>query len=313
MSAAVITVGDAIHAFLLTRRNKGTRTQYQSRLAFLDRKLGGIKIAHLDRRMMFDYLYGLPDGELVNASKPRGDGHRTAIQGFLDYAHAMGWMPYHLRVPPTPYEEPAYVRNWTYLTGAQLVKLKDTAKNDRLKVAISIASNTALRVEDVLAVEVERVALDRGEMQVWIQKSKVWDWKPITADLGEDLKLALEGHPGGYLIPGFKASGFNKRGGVYTADYGRKASYTWAQLGLKGALDEAGIVRGERECWHMIRRSVARRYFDRLMVQGYDQALRLTQALLNHKNQATTERYLGLRREYEERNRSLRGLRFLDD
>ena len=311
--AAAITVGDAIHSFVQTRRNEGTRTQYRSRLAFLDRKLGHRDVRYLDHRAIFDYLYAQPGGELVKASKSRGDAHRTAIQGLLDYAHVMGWMPHHLSVPPSPYDEPAYVRNWTYLTGSQLVQAKEAATNSRLRVAIAVASNTALRVEDVLGVEVDRIYLDRGEMQVWIQKSKVWDWKPITADLAEELKPALEGHPGGYLIPGFTAEGFNKLGGAYKADHGRKASYTWAQLGLKRALDDAGIERGERECWHMIRRSVARRYFDRCMIQGYDHALRLTQAMLNHKNQATTERYLGLRREYEERNRSLRGMRFLAD
>lgn len=308
-----VSISEAIHAYLAAV-GYATKTgiQYRSRLGELERRYGRYKTNSLTRAVLFDYLYG-PGGVLVGASRSRGDNHRTALQGLIRYASDMEWMPY-IRVPKAPTPEPEYVRDWTYLTGDELLAVQEAANNERLRTAIAIAANTALRIEDVLTVETAKVRVARGEMRVWINKSKTWDTKPITLDLEPVLKEALAGHPGGkYLIPGFQRHGLNKRGGSYTDDYNKTASYTWAQLGLKKALDAAGIARGERECWHMIRRSVARRYFDRLVIDGYDYALRLTQAMLNHKNAATTERYLGLRREYAARNESLKGLPFLSN
>lgn len=63
-----------------------------------------------------------------------------------------------------------------------------------------------------------------------------------------------------------------------------------------------------KEGQHTLRRSGARAYFDALVEQGYDGALRRVQSMLGHAHANMTERYLGIDLDRKKRNDDLRGV-----
>jgi site-specific recombinase XerD len=138
---------------------------------------------------------------------------------------------------------------------------------------------------------------------------------PISFELGGYLRqhltyLAEHGFtdPENYLISGRKQLARNSKmqfiGGTGALD-ATKPLYA-PHVVVQRIMARAGYpVLKEGE--HTLRRSGARAYFDQLVENGYDGALKRVQSMLGHRNASSTERYIGLNPERLARNRDLRG------
>lgn len=198
--------------------------------------------------------------------------------------------------------------------------LDDASPRDRFCLALGM--NTALRSCDISRLTIGDLNLGNNTLQVYIAKSRTEDVLPVTAELREE---ALRWLP----------------------EYGKLAGVEWRQLPnvwpLVPALQTApapGAVRTmvttvnagvplwhlERivqvalgrlghptkgEGMHTLRRSALRALFDLAGADGIGDPIRIPQALAGHKSRNTTELYLGITYEKQQRDDMLRGRSFL--
>lgn len=302
---------------------EGTIKQYRSvvnRLVarYPGRQFGGIKTSDLD-----DFLYG-DRGILLGKAPKTGTTYRSALRSFFEFGQRKGWTKSTTQVPKPPFRarrsEPELAP--TRLTEEELVRMLNRAEHPMLRGMLAVGIHTALRISDIRrrrTVDIDFVTLD---LYVWVQKTGRFDAMPVTLDLEEELRRYLNWHRQatglepeqiGYLFPGWAPRNHAGTGHLYyIPDPSKPCSYMWASQRLKALFAECGISVEPREAWHVIRRSIARIYFDRLRHEvSHDHALRETAALLGHKNVETTERYLGLQAEVAARNTRMRGRRFI--
>lgn len=173
-----------------------------------------------------------------------------------------------------------------------------------------------LRGSEQQLIQLKHLHLDRHEIEIYRQKSKQWDTMPISAELGGYLRpylawITSQGHyyPDSYLIPS-KFGARNLKGScgwvAGSGGYNFAVPFCRPYDYVNAVLRRAGYhTKNEGE--HTLRRSGARAYFDSLVADGYDGALRRVQSMLGHKNAQTTEIYLGLNLDRHKRNTDLRG------
>ncbi|MGW6257604.1 tyrosine-type recombinase/integrase [Streptomyces sp. NPDC055085] len=274
----------------------------------------------LDSPQLFEYLYGrrgVANGGGSNASQ-----HRTALQNMLTYAANRG-LCFHIAVPKMTgsgagqtLERP----DWARLSADQILAVQEAMLCPRSRLLVAISANTAMRIDDILNIRLRNVRLATNDLKVRIQKSRIWDNKPVTFELDQELRrymtwyaqrCGVSERDDVFLVPGYKRVSWGQGERGWEPNPEQPLSYQWSYRRLLKAFDSAGIQYEEKEAWHMIRRSVARLYFDSCVEDGYDFALRMTQALLNHKDVSTTEKYLGLKIETVKRDASLKRKRFL--
>jgi integrase len=281
-----------------------------------DRKYAGVKSKDLAV-----FLYGR-GGLLVGKSKGTGTTYRSALRAFFRYGHLMGWGPDVVVPLPAikPRDKPK--PRPTRLGRAQLRLLLDCASDDKmLRAMLAVAMNTALRISDIRKIKLKQLNWLAGDLDVQLQKTQVNDELPITLDLEEELRPYLTWISSQvpmsaetYIFPARKRVGSAGFGRIlYDWDPERHVSKSVTHDKLAALYKKTGIVVEEGEAWHVIRRSVARIYFDDLREEmSHDHALRQTASLLGHRNTATTEGYLGMDAERRARNESLRGKRFIN-
>lgn len=325
-----ITLHEAVHAYLEALRAEGaphgTVKQYRSVLLRLSGRHPGRQYRGITTKDIAPFLYG-PDGITTGKASGTGGVYRAALRSFFAYGELMGWGP---RVTvPLPVIRQRSGRSQkapTRLSAGELHRMlrgcPDSPQGRVLRGMVAVAMNTALRVSDIVKIEVHHVDLKTGELAVWSQKTQRYNPWPVTLDLDEELRRYMAWYTeatgvtfadtGAYLFPGWEASQATSRGFAFTPAPERKPSYTWANGQLRGLFEACGIVVEEREAWHTIRRSVARLYFDSLRDEvSYDHALRQVAVLLDHTSTVTTEKYLGTKAEREAVDKSLRGRRFI--
>ncbi|MFE6846586.1 tyrosine-type recombinase/integrase [Streptomyces sp. NPDC057686] len=302
---------------------EGTINQYRSvvnRLVarYPHRQFAGIKEADLQ-----EFLYG-EKGILVGKDPKTGTSYRSALNAFFSYGKYRGWIKTELRSPKPPFRErdtrPEIAP--TRLTQDELVSMLDRAEHPVIRGMVAVGISTALRISDIRKLKVSDVDFETGDIYVWVQKTGRFDALPLTLDLEEEMHRYLtwysrevtpapDAHA--YLFPGWERHNVEGTGHLYyVPDNTAKCSYVWASDKLKSLFEGCGILLEAGEVWHTIRRSVARIYFDRLRDEvSHDHALRETMVFLGHKNQATTEKYLGLQAEVASRNARLKRQRFI--
>lgn len=302
----------------------GTIKSYTNIARRLAVRYPGRRFAGITTQDLADFLYG-EAGILVGKASYTQTAYRSALRSFFAFGQLKGWTKT-VTVVPQPVFRARTVRSHlapTRLDEGELLSLLDRAEHPMLRGMIATGISTALRICDIQKIRVTDIDLVMYELYVWIQKTQQHDAKPITLDLEEELRLYMAwysseaggqfGKEGFFLFPGFTMQNMPVTGrAFYVPDPSRHVSYMWGYSRLVALYEKCGIRVAPREAWHVIRRSVARIYFDRLRLEiSHDHALRQTMALLNHSNQETTERYLGLQAEIRARNESLRGRRFL--
>lgn len=323
MGRTVHTVSMAVWDYLdYASRNLAfsTYTHYRSKLMRFESVHGPMPVKNVKAPLLFEYLYGR-GGATKNCGARNASQHRTALQNMLNYAAYRGICDA-VAVPKMDGGSRPEERDWTRYSADEMLMLQDGMPCPRSRMIVAICTNTAMRIDDIFQIRLKYVKLATNDLRVRIQKSKMWDNKPVTLELEEELRryliwyaqtCGISQRDDVYLIPGSKRIGWVEAGGCtgYAPNPERPVSYNWAYTRLKQAVEAQGLQREEGEAFHMLRRSVARLYFDTKADEGYDLALRMTQALLNHKSAATTEKYLGLRVETIKRDQSLKGQSFL--
>ncbi|MFF5973767.1 tyrosine-type recombinase/integrase [Streptomyces sp. NPDC012769] len=326
-------VQEAVHLYLQALAAAGvpdgTVRVRRTVLHRLAKAFRGRKYRGLTKKDMASFLYG-PGGILVGITPNTRSVYRSSLRGFFEYGEVMEWGPAvslpkpvitlrnetRRESPPTRLPEPVLV---------QLLDACPTSDRGRvLRGMMAVAINTAWRVSDIQKLRVEQIDLMSGSLNFQSQKTRKLDSFPISLDLESEIREYMSWYTlttgvtwrdnNAYLFPAWtRVSLGNRKGFRYEpTDATRPVSYSWALIHLHEHLRECGIRVERNEAWHVIRRSVARIYFDSLREQiSYSHALRQTAALLQHESTATTEKYLGLSSELEARDASLRGKPFI--
>ena len=322
-----LSLHEGVHRYLTAlecaKIPEGSIRQYRSVLLRLELHLPKRQLASIKTPDLVSFLYGEGRGLCIGLAPTTASAYRSYVRTFFEYAQSLGWIRVQPVVPkmfgtarPRRPESPP-----TRLTEAELILLLQRAEDPMLRAQIAIGISTALRISDIQKIKCGDVNFATGELYVWVKKTGRYDPMPVTLDLDEELRRYLSWYTrstgktlrdaDAYLFPGFEI-GRGRFGMSEAGTTARHVGYQWSANRLKGLYGECGVHTEPREAWHVIRRSVARIYFDRLRTEiSQDHALRETAALLGHINVHTTERYLGLQAEKEARNRNLRGKRFI--
>jgi integrase len=222
-----------------------------------------------------------------------------------DYDPLHGWKKERYEVPP---KLRIAVTEWP--------RLFQHCDNPVETIAVATGLYLFLRASEQQCLQVQHVHLADHEIEVFRPKVRRWDTMPISAELAPYLRehltwMAARGFANRehFLMPArFPAKvhagvqGFLKGAAPYNPDRPIGRPYVIIQ----GVLERAGYPTF-REGEHTLRRSGARAYFDSLVGQGYDGALRRVMSMLGHRNSKVTEVYLGLDIDRLTRNRDLRG------
>lgn len=195
-------------------------------------------------------------------------------------------------------------------------RLIDACENPHEDIIVATGLYLFLRGSEQRYLRIGHVSLDRNEIEVYRVKTRERDVMPISLELEEHLRgylrwLAEQGisGPDHYLIPSrFHAEARAGHKGLVKGSGGLNPAKPFCRPHehVQRVMARVGYpTDGEGE--HTLRRSGARAYFDSLVAQGYDGALRRVQSMLGHKTSMMTERYLGLDLDRHKRNEDLRG------
>lgn len=193
----------------------------------------------------------------------------------------------------------------------------------RNRAAVAVMLYTLARDQEAARLKVGDVQLDAGYLKMTITKSYTEDLKPISAELDTELRTWLTVyqaecgplHPDWYLFPrrtlAHRGPDCERPGGALSPldyVYGPTMKMKTMSTIVRPALVKYGWnMEGTGEGCHTLRRSGARALFDSLSADGHDFALRIVQAMLNHKSVTTTEVYIGVSADRRTRDDVIRG------
>lgn len=188
--------------------------------------------------------------------------------------------------------------------------------HEQERIVLATGLYLFLRASEQMEIQLKHVNLQAGEIEIHRRKTKDWDVMPITAELDVHIRahmtwLAKHGasDPEHFLIPAREKDldlDENGRWIAGTGSFNPERPFSKPHRVVQRILKRTGYyTHGEGE--HTLRRSGARAYFDALVDQGYDGALRRVQSMLGHKHSHMTEVYLGLDLDRQRRNQDLRG------
>lgn len=243
------------------------------------------------------------------------NGRLAQFKGFFSWCRAVGYM--HRDSDPTfgirNVKVPEVER--LRIPVAEWPRLFDACRHPQETIVLATGLFLFLRASEQKRIQLKHVSLMTDEITIHRIKNKHMDVMPVTSELGVYLRrhltfLAEQGftHPDNYLISARvqmerdAKKQFIGGTGVFDATKPLYAPHTVVQRVMKRA-GYPVLKEGE----HTLRRSGARAYFDALVEDGYDGALRRVQSMLGHKDTKTTEHYLGLDPERLKRNQDLRG------
>ena len=183
----------------------------------------------------------------------------------------------------------------------------------RDKMVLSLGLFLFLRASEIRHIRLKDIDLNGRDAYIYRVKTKDNDVIGFGDELEEDFREYLTWYsenlgydPEFFLIPssGVAAgpNGFIRGSRVYNPT----KPYAEVHDIVKGILGRAGYP-VDRQGQHTLRRSGARAYFDSMVSDGYDGALRRVQTMLGHTHGYMSERYLGLELDRYRRNADLRG------
>lgn len=208
--------------------------------------------------------------------------------------------------------------------------LLDAADRPDRRIAIALGLFLFLRASELQTLRVGDVSLQEGIVAVTIHKTNDWDEMPICAELDAELRrwfiayqrdIGRPLEPDDFLVPG-------RRHFFPWADPDAPGRYDPSRMMLRpfqhvqAILEKAGYPIGldgksGREGMHTLRRSGARALYDGLTsgligdAAARDDALRQVMTMLHHSSVQITERYIGLERDRQKRDLTVRGKSFL--
>lgn len=208
-----------------------------------------------------------------------------------------------------------------WLPVEQFPALLESAKNPRDRAIIALGMYTFMRGSEISSLRIQDLDLDRSSLTMYRWKTKEADTLPVSSELAEEMASWLRHYqrmagfrlePEWHLVPAYGPLPmmFDHEKGILqpVGEARLKPTVPMAKPYecVKRALTGMGYeVRGTGV--HSLRRAGARALFDRLRSEGYDGALRRVSSMLGHKDTKTTEIYLGLSLERQQRNELLAG------
>ncbi|MEU9975110.1 site-specific integrase [Streptomyces sp. NPDC051014] len=204
----------------------------------------------------------------------------------------------------------------------EILLLLEAADHPRDRALVAFLANTGLRISEAVHMRVRDVAFNKGELYVYLPKTKEEVTVPLSLDLERELREWLRVYTAEvgvlkrsfYLFPVFEKPRF-LHGHAQVPNRERilkpEGWITHPTYIIKDIAVKAGIELDPGDAWHTLRRSFARILYDDCVDQGHDSALRIVQAALNHKEVSTTERYLGLDIERQRYTHMIKGKPFL--
>lgn len=203
------------------------------------------------------------------------------------------------------------------LTVPQLEDLYLGAKDPYERIICALATYTGARGGELNTLRIGDVDLEQGEI-AW-GRHKTGDYEdslPIMKELDGELRRWLDFYrtnvgdgrlsPRWFLVPHRQWLSHNETM-RFTPDQQRvQGCFIVVKKHLARVLDlPLEELRGEGV--HTVRRSVARRLYERLCDEGHPDPIAVVQALLGHASRVMTERYIGVETARRERDRVLRG------
>ncbi len=318
-----LTLEQGIQSFAsltMGRYAPSTQRAQKSILGDFNRRVGPMQLKNLRQHHAESYFYSQPNGLAYRVQPRTFNHHRAVINSFLRFCINRGW----LRTDPLANivcAQAPEVRK-VRLTAHQLLEALELTTHPRDRAMIALAMNTGLRISEIISLKVGDVNLETGDICTTLHKNRKTDAFPISGDLDAELRRWLTFYaqvagpliPEWYLVPAKARIPIKMVEGIPPEQVPLRPTrlQCYPQYLLDNIFAELGVkVKGQG--WHVFRRSIARLYYDKMLSEtgSRDDATRITQALLNHSTQATTERYIGLDREKGIRDTSIRGRAFL--
>lgn len=201
-------------------------------------------------------------------------------------------------------------------------------RDHRDRAMVALLLYTLARDIEVTGLRVGDVDLKAGHIIMRVPKSHLEDAMPISAELDHEIRLWLTAYteavgelqPSYFLLPKRSARLTHrdpKTGRVTGVEFMYHPEERMGPAGkpLRPILEAVGVPVTDEQgkpLWegaHTLRRSGARALFDHLAVEGYDQPLRVVQAMLHHKSIKDTERYIGISADRRTRDELIKGQR----
>jgi integrase len=209
-------------------------------------------------------------------------------------------------------------------------RLLDVADRPDRRIIVALGLYLFLRGGEIRTLRVGDVSLEEGIVTTVIHKTNQRDEMPICWELDQELRrwfvdyaedLGRPLRPHDYLVPAHRRfPGWLDR--PQKGNFQPEAMVLRPYHHVQHILDAAGfpvLEDGKKagEGVHTLRRSGARALYDAL-VEGRlgdqsarDDALRQVMTMLHHSSVTITEHYIGLERDRDRRDKTIKGVRFL--
>lgn len=270
-----------------------------------------------------DFFYG-PGGLHETARDTTLANYRMNMRSFLRWCERREWTLRTMEQLTEGLREKCTQsnRNRYRMTRDELRSLLDAAAFPRDRALIAFVANTGLRISEAVRMRVRDVSFQKGELYVYLPKTKEEVTLPLSLDLEQELRSWLTTYTEAvgtlkrnyYLFP-VCLRPFFQVGHAQEPNRDRvlnpEGMISHPHVIIKDVAEAAGIELDEGDAWHALRRSFARLLYEDARAQGHDNALRIVQAALNHKEVSTTERYLGLDIERQRYADMIKGKPFL--
>ena len=188
---------------------------------------------------------------------------------------------------------------------AEWPRLFEACQHPQERIVVATGLYLFLRASEQRALKVSDVDFQNNRITVWRPKTKKTQLMPMSSELLEEMRAwftfisaSNNIQPDHYLICGRNRDmrhdplTYAWVAGTGTLDPTRPLAYPHRVV--QRVMTRAGfpVEKGQGE--HTLRRSGARAYFDHLVSESYDGALRQVQTMLGHKHSRMTEVYLGI-------------------
>lgn len=248
--------------------------------------------------------------------------HLSNLRGFFTWARRNGYIPRDYDPTEGWRNVRAEKKEKTWLPIEQFNDLLGVCDNGRDRAIVAIGLYTFMRGSEVSTLRVRDIDFQRHTLNMYRHKTKQEDVLPVSTELKRELLMWLNEYelrvgrplnPDWYLVP---AQGplpmtfcHTKRKLQPTGEPSQLRPDT--PMGkpyevVKRAMKKLGLD-PHGSGLHTLRRSGSRSLFDRLRHEGYDGALMRVSSMLGHADTKTTEIYLGLSIERQQRNELIAG------
>lgn len=200
-------------------------------------------------------------------------------------------------------------------------QLFEACQHPTEQATIALGLFLFLRSSEAALVTWGDVNFEENRVTIWRQKTQQADELPMCAELAEMLRDYLAWYTDHLMQRGVAVQDshfllaprdvqsvrFQPGGGHLRPS--KQPSAIKVGVTVKRVLQRAGYEKADKEGFggHVLRRSGARALFDQKVLEGYDGALKMVQAMLGHTHSVMTENYLGLALDKQRRNQAIAG------